>query len=80
MSDDRGNLQSTDVAMTGVAHEKTVPLISPHAFCNTLVNEFNLLACAELAKSGDVTHLNEKGARAMAGLILAKLRLAGLLN
>ena len=62
-------------AMKAVAEEKHVPVIDLYASSKALVQELGPARSAELAnKPGDATHFNEKGARAMAHLVLEKLR------
>jgi lysophospholipase L1-like esterase len=61
-------------AMKDVAHEKKAALIDLHASSKALVEKLGPDASAEMAnKKGDATHFNEKGARAMADLILKDL-------
>ena len=61
-------------AMKDVAKEKNVSVIDLHASSQALVEKLGPDASAELAnKQGDATHFNEKGARAMADLILKDL-------
>ena len=51
-----------------------VPVIDLHASSKKLVQQLGPEASAELAnKPGDATHFNEKGARAMADLVLREL-------
>lgn len=61
-------------AMKDVAREKKVSVIDLHASSQALVQKLGPEASAELAnKQGDFTHFNEKGARAMADLVLKDL-------
>jgi lysophospholipase L1-like esterase len=61
-------------AMKAVAAEKKVPLIDLHASSNKLVTELGEAKSAEFANAPtDHTHFNEKGARAMAALIVQEL-------
>jgi lysophospholipase L1-like esterase len=61
-------------AMKDVAKEKKVAVIDLHASSRVLVEKLGPDASAEMAnKKGDFTHFNEKGARAMADLILNDL-------
>jgi rhamnogalacturonan acetylesterase len=64
-------------AMKDVAKDKKVPVIDLHASTKALVEKLGPDASAEMAnKTGDATHFNEKGARAMAELVLKDLPLA----
>jgi lysophospholipase L1-like esterase len=61
-------------AMKQVASEKNAALIDLHASSQALVEKLGPEASAELAnKKGDSTHFNEKGARAMADLVMKDL-------
>jgi lysophospholipase L1-like esterase len=61
-------------AMKDVAHEKNASVIDLHASSKALVEKLGPDASAAMAnKKGDATHFNEKGARAMADLVLADL-------
>jgi lysophospholipase L1-like esterase len=61
-------------AMKEVGQEKHVALIDLHASSNELVEKLGPSASAEMAnKKGDLTHFNEKGARAMADLVMQEL-------
>lgn len=68
------NLQPYADAMAAVANEKDVPLIDLHRSSWELVERLGPARAQELAnKRGDQTHFNEKGARAMLGLVLREL-------
>jgi lysophospholipase L1-like esterase len=68
------NLQPYADAMKVVAAEKKVPVIDLHASSAALYLKIGPAACLELAnKSGDSTHFNEKGAQAMAQLVMQEL-------
>lgn len=76
--DAAGNL--TDIlqpyadAMKAVAVEKKVAVIDLHATSRRLVEQLGPEKAAEMAnKKGDGTHFNEKGARAMADLVMREL-------
>ena len=61
-------------AMKDVANEKKAAVIDLHASSEALVKKLGPDASAEMAnKQGDATHFNEKGARAMADLVLKDL-------
>ena len=61
-------------AMKDVANERKVAVIDLHASSRALVEKLGPDASAEMAnKKGDATHFNEKGARAMADLVLKDL-------
>ena len=61
-------------AMKSVAAEKKAALIDLHTTSTTLVEKLGPARAQEFAnKPTDVTHFNEKGARAMAALIIAAL-------
>ncbi|HWC61954.1 MAG TPA: rhamnogalacturonan acetylesterase [Verrucomicrobiae bacterium] len=67
-------LQRYADAMKEVAAEKKTPLIDLHAASKKLVEQLGPQKSSELAnKKGDATHFNEKGARAMAGLVMKEL-------
>jgi len=68
------DLQRYADAMKGVANEKKVTVIDLHASSKELVEKLGPLESAKLAnKKGDPTHFNEKGARAMAELVMKEL-------
>jgi lysophospholipase L1-like esterase len=68
------DLQRYTDAMKEVGAEKKVPVIDLHASSKNLVEQLGPEASAELAnKKGDNTHFNEKGARAMADLVMKEL-------
>ena len=68
------NLQPYADAMKEVATEKNVPLIDLHALSQALLEKLGKEGSAKMAsKKGDDTHFNEKGARAMADLVIAGL-------
>lgn len=70
-------LQRYADAMKDVATEKNVPVIDLHASSKEMVVRLGPTAAAELAnKAGDATHFNEKGARAMADLVMKELPVA----
>jgi lysophospholipase L1-like esterase len=57
-----------------IGREKNVPVIDLYASSMALVSELGPIASAEFAnKRGDITHFNEKGARAMADLVIREL-------
>ena len=61
-------------AMKEVAAEKKVALIDLYTSSKTLAEKLGPEASAAMAnKQGDATHFNEKGARAMADLVMAGL-------
>ena len=61
-------------AMKAVAADKKVAVIDLHATSGELFQKLGSAGSAELAnKAGDQTHFNEKGARAMAQLVLETL-------
>jgi lysophospholipase L1-like esterase len=61
-------------AMKDVATEKKVGVIDLHSTSGELFQNLGEAASAELDnKAGDRTHFNEKGARAMAGLVMKEL-------
>ena len=60
--------------MKEVGAEKKVPVIDLHASSKKLVERLGPAKSAAMAnKKGDVTHFNEKGARAMADLVMKEL-------
>jgi lysophospholipase L1-like esterase len=64
-------------AMKEVGQEKRVAVIDLHASSLGLVERLGPEASADMAnKKGDVTHFNEKGARAMADLVMQELPVA----
>ena len=61
-------------AMKEVAAEKKVGVIDLHSTSGELFQKLGEAGSAELAnKAGDRTHFNEKGARAMAELVMKEL-------
>ena len=61
-------------AMKEVAAEKKVGVIDLHTTSGELFRKLGDAGSTELAnKAGDQTHFNEKGARAMAGLVMKEL-------
>lgn len=67
-------LGSYAAAMREIGREKNVPVIDLHGSSRTLIAKLGPIASAAFAnKSGDSTHFNERGARAMADLVLAEL-------
>ena len=67
-------LQPYADAMKAVAAEKKVPLIDLHTASGALFQQLGKEHCPELANSPpDFTHFNEKGARAMAELVMKEL-------
>ena len=61
-------------AMKAVAREKQVPLVDLNAASVKLCNQLGPDACQTLANDPkDPTHFNEKGAKAMAGLVMQEL-------
>ena len=67
-------LQPYADAMKAVAAEKKVPVIDLHTSSGALFRQFGKEHCPELANSPtDFTHFNEKGARAMAELVMKEL-------
>lgn len=64
-------------AMKAVAAEKKVPLVDLHAASGKLYLEIGEQGCTELASAADdQTHFNEKGAWAMAELVMEQLPVA----
>ena len=67
-------LQPYADAMKAVAVEKKVPAIDLHTSSGTLFRELGKDRCPELANApADFTHFNEKGARAMADIVMKEL-------
>lgn len=67
-------LQPYADAMKAVAMEKNAPLIDLHAMSRDLYLKLGREKAAELANApGDHTHFGEKGARAMAELVMSRL-------
>jgi len=67
-------LQPYADAMKAVAAEKKVPVIDLHTSSGALFQQLGKDHCPELANSPtDFTHFNEKGARAMAELVMKEL-------
>ncbi len=67
-------LVSYAIAMKEVAAEKKVAVIDLYSSSKTLAEKLGPQASAAMAnKQGDETHFNEKGARAMADLIMQEL-------
>ena len=61
-------------AMKAVAAELKVPVVDLHEMSGALYLKLGPEKCLELAnKPGDATHFGEKGARAMAELVMSKL-------
>ncbi len=61
-------------AMKVVAGELKVPVVDLHQMSGELYEKLGPEKCLELAnKPGDATHFGEKGARAMAELVMSKL-------
>jgi len=61
-------------AMKAVGEELHVPVIDLHQMSGELYLKLGQPACLDLAnKPGDNTHFNEKGARAMAALVMSEL-------
>ena len=72
-----GNLGPYADAMKAVGREKKAAVIDLHAASLALAERLGPEKSAEFAnKPGDATHFNEKGARAMADLVLRALPLA----
>ncbi|MEO5916229.1 MAG: rhamnogalacturonan acetylesterase [Luteolibacter sp.] len=70
----KDELQPYADAMNEVGAEKKVPVIDLHASSRKLVEPLGPDTSAEMAnKKGDSTHFNEKGARAMADLVMKEL-------
>jgi len=64
-------------AMKEVASERKVAVIDLHVSSKAFVEKLGPQASADLAnKQGDATHFNEKGARAMADLVMKELPMA----
>lgn len=67
-------LEPYAAAMKRVGAERKVPVIDLHASSKQLVEKLGPVASAQMAnKEGDATHFNEKGARAMADLVMKDL-------
>lgn len=67
-------LQPYAEAMKAVGAETKTPVIDLHASSKRLVEQLGPEKSAEMAnKPGDATHFNEKGARAMAALVMDEL-------
>ncbi|HTR43200.1 MAG TPA: rhamnogalacturonan acetylesterase [Pseudomonadales bacterium] len=67
-------LQRYADAMKQVGAEKNVAVIDLHESSKALIEQLGPEKCKELAnKEGDSTHFNEKGARAMADLVIKGL-------
>jgi lysophospholipase L1-like esterase len=67
-------LASYAEAMREVGREKDVPIIDLYSSSKKLMEKLGPETASELAnKKGDITHFNEKGARAMAGLVMEGL-------
>ncbi len=67
-------LQRYADAMKEVGAEKKVSVIDLHESSKKLAERLGPTAAAEMAnKKGDATHFNEKGARAMAELVLQEM-------
>jgi lysophospholipase L1-like esterase len=67
-------LQPYADAMKAVAAEKKVPVIDLHTSSGALFRELGKERCPEFANAPtDFTHFNEKGARAMAELVMKEL-------
>jgi len=68
------NLEPYAEAMKAVAAELQVPVVDLHEMSGALYLKLGPEKCLELAnKAGDATHFGEKGARAMAELVMSKL-------
>ena len=68
------NLAPYAEAMKAVSAELHVPLVDLHEMSGALYLQLGPEKCLELAnKPGDATHFNEKGAKAMAELVMSKL-------
>ena len=69
-----GNLKAYADAMKDVGREKKVAVIDLYTSSKELVEKLGPEASAGMAnKKGDATHFNEKGARAMAALVMKGL-------
>lgn len=69
-----GNLIPYVNAMKEEGHEKKAPVIDLYASSKALAETLGGAKSADLAnREGDHTHFNEKGARAMAGLVMKEL-------
>lgn len=70
----KDDLQRYADAMKAVGAEKNVPVIDLHASSKQLVEQQGPAKAVDLADApDDATHFNEKGARAMAGLVMQEL-------
>jgi lysophospholipase L1-like esterase len=70
----KDDLQRYADAMKDVGTDKKVPVIDLHASSKKLVEQLGPVKVLDLAnKQGDATHFNEKGARAMAQLVMQEL-------
>lgn len=70
----KDELQPYAAAMKEVGLEKKAAVIDLHALSKQLVEQLGPTAAAEMAnKAGDATHCNEKGAKAMADLVIKAL-------
>jgi len=70
----KDELQPYAVAMKEVGLEKKAAVIDLHASSKQLVEQLGPTAAAEMAnKTGDATHFNGKGAKAMADLVIKAL-------
>jgi len=70
-------LSSYASAMREVGVERKVAVIDLYTSSKALAEKLGPAASAEMAnKAGDVTHFNEKGARAMAGVVINELPMA----
>ncbi|HEY3902152.1 MAG TPA: rhamnogalacturonan acetylesterase [Chthoniobacter sp.] len=68
------NLAPYADAMKAVAAELKVPVVDLHETSSELYLKLGPEKCLDLAnKPGDATHFNEKGAKAMAELVMSKL-------
>lgn len=69
------NLKPYAEAMKEVARERMVPVIDLHAASWKLIEKMGPVEARTLSRNRtDPTHFNEKGARAMLGLVLQELR------
>ena len=70
----KSSLAPYAVEVRKIAAEKNVPLVDLQARSIELCEQLGPEKCLELAnKPGDATHFGEKGARAMAELVMSKL-------
>ncbi|OAM89063.1 rhamnogalacturonan acetylesterase [Termitidicoccus mucosus] len=73
----KNELQPYADAMKAVGAEKNIAVIDLHAASKELVERLGPAGAAKFAnKKGDRTHFNEKGARAMLGLVMQALPVA----